>query len=204
MDGVVFDDGVISGKNKDHYKHSIHYDSSSGRNIIREQLDNDDFFVLVQLLLIKQELLQSQKLSFYEGIVCEDELFVFYVFYYASIAAHLPEQLLHRRMRADSVMTSMDTEKRFLSILTVFNDMMMHFKGKRDGVLIIRFRMLANGVYNLYSSLEESTRESYYQDYQMFIKCLYKHRGFGDYKLLEKCSSGLRRKYYHLKRKVFQ
>ena len=204
MDGLVFDDGVNSGKNKDHYKHSIYYDTSTGRSIIREQFNNDDFFVLVQLILFKRELLLNNQLSFYEGIVCEDELFVFYAFYYAGIAAHLPEQLLHRRMRADSVMTSMNNEKRFISVLTVFNEMMSHFEKINDDILILRFRMLANGVYNLFNSLDENTKKTNYQKYQDFICQVYKHRGFGDLKLLEKCSSGWRKKYYHLKRKVFQ
>lgn len=204
MDGLVFDDGVNSGKQEDCYKHTVYYETSFGRNIIRKQFTNDDFFVLVQMILFKRELLLNNQLSFYEGIVCEDELFVFYAFYYARIVAHLPEQLLHRRMRADSVMTSMNNEKRFLSILTVFDDMMSHFETKNDDVLTMRFRMLANGVYNLYYSLDEDLKKTHYRKYQDFICRLYKHHGFGDLKLLEKCSSGWRRKYYHLKRKASQ
>ena len=134
LDVVVFDalvtgeDGRVDESNR-YYIRDGRYDVvDEGKTLFAEMLRNFSYKSSVPLLFIRHSCLINNNLSFYEGILHEDELFTFLLLMQCNRTGHLPKTLYYRRMRSDSIMTSPSTENNFLGYLCVFGEMVNFYR----------------------------------------------------------------------------
>jgi glycosyltransferase involved in cell wall biosynthesis len=78
----------------------------SGQEMLALQKSNSDFYVSPCLQFLRRDFLLENNISFYEGIIHEDNLFSFQVILLAQKAFCVAEVYFYRRMRPSSVMTS--------------------------------------------------------------------------------------------------
>ncbi|OXX83612.1 glycosyltransferase [Paraclostridium benzoelyticum] len=81
--------------------------------------NNRGYRVPVWLNFYNTEFLLSNKLSFYEGIIHEDELHSLKSFILAERVMYVPKKFFYRRIRKNSIMTTKLSEKNFIGIYTV-------------------------------------------------------------------------------------
>ncbi len=77
----------------------------SGKGLLCEMEKNDDFRVVAYSSFFLLSFINEKHLSFYPGILHEDNLFTYQAFIYASRAGVLKENVYRRRFRKDSIVT---------------------------------------------------------------------------------------------------
>ncbi|MDD2336049.1 MAG: glycosyltransferase family 2 protein [Geobacteraceae bacterium] len=133
LDVVLFDSFVIDeyGKidaNNHYYIRKGVYDKvCDGKCLFTELINNNDYRSAVQYLFIRRSCLVNCKLSFYDGIVHEDELFTFLLLMQCQRTGHLPQSLYFRRIRSCSIMTMPSSEKNFVGCLCVLEEMLKYY-----------------------------------------------------------------------------
>lgn len=126
-DIVFFETNMIIETKNDYFtntfyqRHESFYQPLNGLDMLIELKKNNDFFSSVPLLFLRRDLF-NQINPFYEGIIYEDTLFTFLIFINCGLVVHLPELLYNRRVRSESIMTSKQTDKNFISILKIYEE----------------------------------------------------------------------------------
>lgn len=202
---VVYTDCENDGSDEK-YCRKKHYKTATGKKFLKELISRDEFRTPVQFFFFSHLWIKKNKLRFYEGIIHEDVLFTLKVFLANGVVAHCNEKLYARRIRPASIMTSSSLERRYRSIMTVFFELSKQYQSDPSDNQMLRTILVEEAKFLLskFQLLSKEKQAEYIDTYKAFKKAVINLKGFGDIKLLEKCSSGLRRKYYHLKRKVFQ
>ena len=77
----------------------------TGEDLLCSFLENGDYRCSVCKQVVRKELLTIHQLSFYEGIINEDDLYTFQVMMLARRAAYIHRILFHRRLRLNSTVT---------------------------------------------------------------------------------------------------
>ena len=107
---VFFESPEVEAANRnylDYYEYKHAYpEAMGGRELFTLLVEQGDFKPNVGLQLYRRDFLLEQGLSFYEGILHEDELFTPESLSLASRARVLDRPLHHRRIRGGSIMTS--------------------------------------------------------------------------------------------------
>lgn len=180
------------------YERNKQYKSCSGRTILIELLNCDEYRTAVPLNFYKKSYLESNSIKFKEGILHEDELFTYLVFNADGIISHCHEKLYARRFRPASIMTASALSKRFESMLSIYHELATMYKlktasGQAANMYLIREAKSVIGKYNL---LTEEQKIEYADAYKAFKKNVMKFKGFGDMKLKIKCSGKIGNIYY--------
>lgn len=74
-----------------------------GEDLLCKFLKNNDYCCSVCKQVVRRDFLKEHHLSFYEGIIHEDELYTFKVLLLAGQAAYIHRTLYHRRLRSNSL-----------------------------------------------------------------------------------------------------
>lgn len=90
----------------------------SGYEAFNLQLAKMDYTPSVPLLFIRSEFIKDNNLSFYPGIIHEDQIFTALLYLKAQKVGYIPKQLFHRRIRFNSTMTSKFSWKNVHGYLT--------------------------------------------------------------------------------------
>lgn len=107
-----------------YYKRRKAYDNIVlGAELFVQMQEDDTYRCSVCLQFIKRSYLESINLSFYEGIIYEDNIFSFLCIMQAKRASHLKKILFLRRVRADSIMTKSEIFKNFYGYFICFIQM---------------------------------------------------------------------------------
>ena len=171
LDIVLFDATIvdkegakyIGGKNDRMYIRDYLYpEISSGAELLRDMLLNKDYTCSVPLLFIKKQFLSNNDLTFYPGIIHEDELFTFCALIKAKRVFHTPEKLYFRRIRPDSIMTSDFSLKNIDGYCTVINGLIDCYNTLNKSYLykefIDRIFTLLYSLMNIYSALSSEQK----------------------------------------------
>ena len=198
FDGYVYytdceDDGNTYG-----YTRKKHYQTDTGKTVLEELLINEEYRTAVPLTFYKAHYLQKSNIRFYEGILHEDELFTFQTFNANGTVAHCHEALYARRIRPASIMTASSNERRFTSMLAIYNELAEMYRTKRaEGhaadMYLIR---TAKAVIARYKLLSDEQQVQFADSYKEFKKSVMRFKGFGDMKLKIKCSGPIMNKVY--------
>lgn len=130
FDGFVIDEGGKRDKANCYYIRKGRYnDEYDGRTLFAEMVNNSDYKSPVQFLYIRKACLTNSNLSFYEGILHEDELFTFLLLMQCKRAGHLSKGLYYRRKRRGSIMTAPVSERNFAGCLCVLEEMVKYYTG---------------------------------------------------------------------------
>ncbi len=198
FDGYVFytdceDDGNTYG-----YTREKHYQTETGKTVLEELLINEEYRTAVPLTFYNTKYLQKNNIRFYEGILHEDELFTFQTFNANGIVAHCHEALYARRIRPASIMTASSNERRFTSMLAIYNELAEMYRtklaeGHAADMYLIR---TAKAVIARYILLSDEQQIQFADSYKEFKKSVIRFKGFGDIKLKIKCSGPIMNKVY--------
>lgn len=198
FDGYVFytdceDDGNTYG-----YTRKKHYQTDTGKTVLEELLINEEYRTAVPLTFYKAQYLQKSNICFYEGILHEDELFTFQTFNANGIVAHCHEELYARRIRPASIMTASSNERRFTSMLAIYNELAEMYRTKRaEGYAADMYLIrTAKAVIARYKLLSDEQQVQFADSYKEFKKSVMSFKGFGDMKLKIKCSGTIMNKVY--------
>lgn len=96
----------------------------SGIDMLKIQLKTYKFKSSVCLNLFHREFICEEKLSFYPGILHEDQLFMIQAYLHASKTGFIRRSFFHRRIRTNSIMTKKFTWKNMEGYLTVTNELL--------------------------------------------------------------------------------
>lgn len=90
-------------------RNGIYNTIENGREMFRILNENGDYLVNVGFYLVKREFLTYNNISFYNGIVHEDNLYTFMVLMHAERVGFVNSSLNFRRVREGSIMTQKKT-----------------------------------------------------------------------------------------------
>lgn len=205
-DLVFFDAYMIKNgeTSTDNYSHKEKYPPLPGKTVLSKMIANGDFHVAPVLLLIKRELLVSNSHFFTEGIVYEDCIFTYKLFYYAQKSVYLPEYLYYRLWHEGSVMSSAKSEKNLRSALTAFGE--VYSFSVTNGIASVNGRFLARLAYNVINcrdAVSSDVRKAYEKEYSSFAETVKNENGFGDKALLLRLKSKALWAAYKAKNRFF-
>lgn len=136
----------------------------SGKEFLVKLYENGDYIVSTCLQFIRREFLNNKEISFYEGIIHEDNLFGFNVLIKADRVFCLNDIYFYRRVREDSVMTKRETSSNLYGYFTCLMNQLklaseeIWTEQQREAVLRI-LRGLLYHVRRIYKSLSQEERE---------------------------------------------
>lgn len=126
LDFVFFDAQTINTGNyhAQNYIHKAENEKRVKKGIewFDYQLDTHTFRTPVWLNLIRTAFLRQYRLSFYPGIIHEDELFCFQLYLYADRVGYIPQIFSRRRLREGSIMTRNFSGENIAGYLTVMKE----------------------------------------------------------------------------------
>lgn len=93
--------------------------SYTGHQLLKQLMNHHKFSASPCLNLIRTSYLQSIGLTFYPGIIHEDQLFTFLLYLQAEKVSFIAEDYFHRRLREHSTMTSPISMRNINGYLTV-------------------------------------------------------------------------------------
>ena len=113
---VFFDAETIYEDFEDHnYQEEIKrknvYNTDVGASVWKALLDNAEYWSCVPLHFFRSDFLKQNKLSFEKGMMHEDELFTALAYARAKKVAQEKRELYVRRLRANSIMSSKQSER---------------------------------------------------------------------------------------------
>ena len=124
FDSIVFGDMTCSGMRENYYtRGELYSNPKTGIEMLRKLLKYNEYRSAVPLLFIRRQILSEFDMTFYNGIIYEDELFTFLLFLHSRTVVHLAEPLYKRRIRDNSITNSSVNPNNFKSILIVASEM---------------------------------------------------------------------------------
>lgn len=100
----------------------IYIQKNSGKKMFTDAVLNRHYRAPVYLYCSRRDFLEFSGLSFYPGILHEDELWTVELFMKCKAMTHIKDKLYVRRFREDSIVTGKYSEKKAKSLLTVINE----------------------------------------------------------------------------------
>lgn len=185
------------------YHRSRDYGSKSGRQMLLELLDTDEYRTAVPLMLFRRDYMVKHGLRFREGILHEDELFTFYVYHGDGRIAHCHEEFYARRMRPASIMTGASLVRRYDSMYEIYFELSELYRRGicRDEAGRRYLARISRSVLAKYRHLTDEDRAKYAGKHRIFRADVLKNGGYRDAKLKIKCADGVRRLMYRVEDK---
>jgi len=119
---------------KSYYRRKRDYPGvRSGQELLALMSENHDWKPAVWLQFIKADTYRELKLSFYEGIVHEDNLFSFLCGLQAERVGYVNEPLYQRRIRYNSIMTTQKDAENFRGLFVSYLEMLRFTFGQAYG-----------------------------------------------------------------------
>lgn len=186
------------------YERSKKYQSMLGREMLKELLQVDEYRTAVPLMFLRKDYLEMNGLRFKEGILHEDELFTFLVYFANGLVSHCHEKLYSRRMREASIMTGTSMIRRYDSMLSIYFELSNMYRANQiyGEIAEIYLARITRSVLAKYNHLGEVEKESCSKKQINFKKDVIVQHGYNDLKLKIKCSSGIRNFFYRLENKI--
>ena len=203
FDAFVFFTDCEPDPNVYQYHRSRDYGVKSGRQMLLDLLDTDEYRTAVPLMLFRREYMAEHGLRFRPGILHEDELFTFYVYHADGRIAHCHEEFYARRMRQASIMTGSSMVRRYESVLAIYYELSARYRsGETDESARRYLARMSRSVLAKYRLLTEEDQRNRFEQQRSFQQDVLSNGGYGDSKLKIKCSSGIRRLFYRVKLKL--
>ncbi len=170
FDGEVFfeDDEVEAAHPEEaaYFRRTVEYDGvMTGRELFTRMSEHDDHKPMPPMQFIRLGFYRTAGLSFYEGIVHEDNLFSFLCALQAERAGCTSRAYFHRRLRRQSIVTTATGLKNFRGHLVTYVEM-VRFVGARvydEGTSIAIAQLIAviyHQALKLYCSMLPEEREA--------------------------------------------
>jgi glycosyltransferase involved in cell wall biosynthesis len=169
------------------------YGTDQGYKVLDRLIRSNEYHSSVPLTFIRSEYLQKHGLQFFRGIIHEDELYVFLLFWYASKVAHLHKPLYFRRVRANSTMTAQKSASNYEGYYTVYRELLKIYENgefDRERQLLLKrcLSRLCIATVNVFHALSLAERNKVKEDQRKFCKTMKAERYFGSMKARVICN----------------
>ena len=129
-----------------------------GVSFMRMLKDDHAYITSACLMMTRREFLLKNGISFYEGIIHEDELFCFQVLMCADRVSYINHKYYHRRVRENSIMTTAKSTKNVIGYFTCMQEMLKYglenARNDEKGTEILRaFQAMRYAVRQTYGKL---------------------------------------------------
>ena len=146
----------------------------TGESIMMLQQENGEFYANVWAKLIKWDYLKSINLSFYPGIIHEDELYAALLVSKAQRVMAIPDRFYIRIIRENSIMTSDFSYKNFIGTFYSYaeiarNYMADGFRNQALGMRMVSLLKIASGRYQRLSDDDKAIAEEKIIDEYKYI-----------------------------------
>ncbi|WP_370823114.1 glycosyltransferase [Dialister invisus] len=168
LDICLFDGQIFFGEDVEHHEHLDMYKRKAddgciytGIEMMERLVERNEYTPVVWLNLFKRELIAGNRISFYEGIIHEDNLFTLLCFGYAERVKYLPAEVYHRQVRNGSIMQnpkSADNVKGYFISFLELQKVMIEKHWAPD-VLIYQGQEFLYNTIRIYSELSEYEQE---------------------------------------------
>jgi len=140
----------------------------SGLELMQQLREQKDYSVSPCTQIVRREFLLEHGISFYEGIIHEDNLFSFQVMMNAERAKCINDIYFYRRIRESSVMTRPKTYENLLGYFLCFLNMVNYVYGRElraedEHAVNITLRSVKANVKKSYLSIGKEEREKFYE-----------------------------------------
>ena len=156
-------------KNINYYRRIHEYPSECrGEELYRLFWENKEYVVSVCTFLTDRNFLIRHSLEFPEGIIHEDELFIFECLLSASRAGFSDRALYNRRVRPGSIMDMKHPEKVIFSVFSCFVSLKQmlqfcsteaEFRKENEEAVFSNLKRIATVCYNRYGTLNDTSRK---------------------------------------------
>ena len=169
---------------KSYYIRDHRYNSvRSGPVLLSKMLQNKDYRSSACLQFIRREFYNASKLSFYEGIIHEDNLFTLIAILEAKRVKHVNKSFYIRRVREDSIMTKDEDERNLKGYFTTYFEALHYLKQKKyasdiESALINLLDAYKANAKRIYNKLSQDRQQDFMnhlslQQKTMFLDALY-------------------------------
>lgn len=182
FDGNSFyEDEVIHQINTNFYETAYKREKSyglyqCGRELFTEFVRNGDYYVQSSLHCLRKDFIDRNQLSFKEGLLYEDNLFMFMSMMLAQKVMHQNRTVLSRRIRAGSIMQSHPKFHNFYSLYYTYQKI-VEFCSDRipkeyaDKEITIVLNSLRNNTISMYLRLADKEKDQIFKlpQYEQFL-----------------------------------
>lgn len=137
FDADVFYDYPELEETAPHFNYSRNRSYSEiyrGQDLFREWFDKSEYFASPCLAMYKKAYISENNIGFHPGIIHEDNAFTFAGIIKAERVSHIKASFFHRRVRANSIMTSTVSFKNAYGYFISYQDMMRSFYEEEDKI----------------------------------------------------------------------
>lgn len=139
--------------------------------------DDNNYIVSPCLFLISSIFLKRHAIYFYEGIIHEDDLFCFNILMNAKRVSHIERRFYHRRIRANSTMTSPVSRKNVIGYFTCMLEMLKYglstnYDAKKSKEIWRTFMIMRTVCKNRFSKISQQEKSSIYFENQ-FVQMMF-------------------------------
>ncbi|WP_313552421.1 glycosyltransferase [Aerococcus sp.] len=135
---------------------------STGKELLNVLAKNKDFRITPWLFVTKTSIIKSNKLTFIEGILHEDEAFTPEVYLVSNKCMHEKKIFFKRRVRPNSTMTTKKNGENFVGYYIAFKHIYkLFFKYGKNYALRVRLGILMNILLSDFDDLKEQDKELY-------------------------------------------
>lgn len=138
----------------------------TGQSMFAKMREKYEFFVPVWFQIFRRSLIEENHLSFYEGIIHEDNLFTVQCFMLAKRVGYIDRTYHHRRIRVGSTMTSKIDMRNVEGYIVSYTELLRFFDrhpieaGIKMRVLDFLYGLYRNS-YNKYLLMDKSNEKEY-------------------------------------------
>lgn len=147
-----------------------------GRELFTDFVQNGDYYVQSSLQCLKKEFIDRNQLSFEDGLLYEDNLFMFMSMMLAGKVMHQNRVVLSRRIRAGSIMQSSPKFHNFYSLSYTYQKIVESCsnyvpKGYADKEIMIVLNSLKNNALSIWRKLANEEKEQILKlpEYEQFL-----------------------------------
>lgn len=136
----------------------------TGLDMFMDMVENHDYSVSSCRQFLSHTYLQINKLSFYEGIIHEDNLFTFLSILQASRVIHIWKEYFYRRVRTESIMTKKETFHNFEGYFVSYVNMLAFaitnkFEDRANKLILQQIKTVYGSAKRIYSKLTPAEKK---------------------------------------------
>lgn len=192
---IVFFDAVSFADTEDftvsqNYIRKNKYLTDNGYNVFTSLTQAKEFHSAVPLLFIGRDFLIESGIKFVPGILYEDMVFTYQLFYKAKTVSQCSRALYHRRYRKDSIMTSAKSKKHFDGCIAVYSHNAEFTKKLNENDTSAAYEFVSRcafNTFNVYEKLGKADKKSCKTELKTAKKDILKNKAFGNKALKMRC-----------------
>lgn len=148
-----------------YHRKSIYEEAVSGQELFAKMIEHGEFRPSACLQMNRRSLLKQHNITFYPGIMHEDNLFTLQISLYAKKAKHVSKPFYMRRIRDDSIMTNRNLvrscEGYFVSLLNFYPEIEKEVSDDRVySAYMKQLRVMQNNAVNIMSKFPKETADA--------------------------------------------